>query len=823
MSGQTMTAKNKEMYKKLLFIFLIISVFVVADYSESKAQTDFISESVFYYQPASTVYGLEAIWTNPAALGRYKTASYQFLIDYDDDKFAQSWGTAFNRSSLGLAFRSLDNSFGDDIHEYIFAVGIPTQKFADIGLSYRYIKEGPDGFDGKDFWNVSLTGQYQRNFRWAAVFNNLNKEEIAGVKQDIAMRYSLGFRPNNIKLTLAVDMLLSSSTKIRNADYIYHAEFSPSDGLYLNGYIDNNSNFQLGFRVNLVKYFFSNKSNFSKNADHLNSTLIIGATSNDQPSVISPQKKRLLINLPNSISENPNQYLFQKERISFLDILLQIYRASDDANINSMLLKLDRPSLGLAQAEELRSALSYFQSSGKKIVCYLKNPSNLTYYIASSADKIVIPPVSQFRLTGLRMELSYYGATLDKIGVKLDMMRIGAYKTATERYTEKEATEENREQVNRILDNIYDNFTTDIAENRKISSDSLRHLIDMGPLTSKEAYDYNLVDTLLYEDEISSLYGSKEGQFKKSPMVSIQNYQNDTLIVDRWYELPTIGVIVADGEVSEKRSGLMPFSGKTDVTPSLMQLACRQIGRDIEDVVLRVNSPGGDALAGDKIYHSFDKKLNRKNTVVSFGNIAASGGYYFSMADTNKSHIFVNKSSLTGSIGIFGGKADLSGFYDKLEVGKELYQRGKYSAMMSNMRPFTEEERRKYMDHLRAMYDHFLELVSDARGLDIDSVDNLGQGKVWMGSEAISNGLADEVGGFKAALDKIASEKNYDDYRVEFYPKKRKIFQIPGLSLFGSVKNLLTKNSGAINSVEELILPESPFYLMRMPFDLSFQ
>ncbi|HKK20630.1 MAG TPA: S49 family peptidase, partial [candidate division Zixibacteria bacterium] len=359
-------------------------------------------------------------------------------------------------------------------------------------------------------------------------------------------------------------------------------------------------------------------------------------------------------------------------------------------------------------------------------------------------------------------------------------------------------------------------FVKGIAEGRHITADSVKTIINNGPFTSEEALSDGLVDGLSYYDEL------RDSLVQPMREIPVSLYVDDTLVNDSWKQVPTIAVVVADGEVSEENSSFSLLAGQSYVTPSKMKMAFAQAMTtpNVAGVVFRVNSPGGLALAGDKIFHDAGKVTEELPFVVSMSNIAASGGYYISMT---ADRIYANPATLTGSIGIFGGKADFSGFYKKIDLGKELFTRGKYAGMLSTMRPFTEDERDKYFSQLSAMYGHFVDLVSSNRNLPVDSVDNLGQGEEWTGREALVNGLVDSLGGIRESIAFTAHEIGASDYRVRLFPEKRPLFDLPGHSLVNLVASVFARNHSAASLADRIDLDGFEGMFTRVPYDLSIQ
>ncbi len=797
-----------------LFALLLLSVLISTPAAQTVDRVP-IPDGVFYYQPASTVFGAEAAWVNPAGLGRFNSPSAQVMADYFNDDFAQSWGWISGAEQMALGWRKLA-TMGGDLKEWLYAGALPVGHTNTIGFSYRYMPEGPGVYNKRHYWNIGLLSQGRGPLALGAVFSNLNRGKVAGERTEVEMRLSAGYRPSGEKFTFAVDAFLSSGMRFRNADFVYHAEFTPIRGLYINGLYDSDQNFQLGFRVNFTRSFFGSKSGFNKSGDHRGTTSFLGYSELRQPSIMRGSQRRLALGLSGALPENPPKPVFGKQRASFTEILASIYRAADDPSIKELVVTLHEASPGFARAQELRMAFEYFRSRGKRLICHANAPSNLAYYIGTAADSLFIPPVSQLNLVGLRAELTFYAGTMEKLGVKMDLVKIGDHKTATEPWTRSASSEENRAQVNRLLDELYDQFAADIARSRNLTIDSVKKVIDGGPYTSADALRSGLVDGLCYQDEIDSCIG-------KSRSIPFARYLKDTLVNYSWDRAPVLAIVVAQGDITSDQGDVNPLGSPGGVTPTPFRkaFAATRRDKDVAGVIFRIDSPGGSAMASDDIYHYSQRTAQTKPTVISMANVAASGGYY--MAMTGKK-VFALPGTITGSIGIYGGKADLSGLYQKLDLGKELYTRGKFAGMMSWVAPFSSEEREKYYGQLNAFYGHFLDLVSANRNLTVDSVDNLGRGRVWTGREASRNGLIDQVGGLKQSIDWLAATLGTKEYRIRVYPENRPLFILPARSLFGMMAGVLGTNISGEVERGKAALPESNGEIFaRLPYDLTIE
>lgn len=799
--------------KKLLLTVVTVALSTCDVRGERLSQPD----GIFYYQPAASVFGAEALWVNPAGLSAYKADGIQLISDYRDGDWFKNKGVLLYRQRKALAYRTLEQPFDSTTKEWIVGLGLEMGASFEFGTSYRWISKGPSIYDGQKQWTIGLMRRPGGPLSWGIVIGNLNRHKIGGERTETELRYSLGYRPLGDKLTLAADAILSTKTRFKNADFIYHAEVTPKSGIYLNGLVDSHRNFELGVRVNLLQNFVGAKSRFNRSGNDRGTTMYVGTTSLRQPSVIPESPRRLIVPLSSFGEENPAKPVFGRSAPSFVDLILTLYRASSDSRVQEVLIKADGLGLSFAQAQEVRQAIGQLRASGKRVVFFDGLPGNLSYYLASAADRVIIPPVCQVNLVGLRAELTFYTGTMEKLGVHADLVRIGDYKTAAEPYTRTAASEENKAQLNRLMDNLFDQLTQGIAEGRKISTDSVKRLIDAGPFTSKEAKDFGLVDELAYY-----------AHFVKESKPRLKNidysaYVRDTVATGSWQSAPILALVVADGEIVGKYSGGSPMDSDPRITVGTMARAFEQArgDRKVRGIVFRVDSPGGDALASDAISQSTLAAARKKPLVVSMGGVAASGGYYVAIP---AKRLFADPATITGSIGIFGGKIDMSGLYQKIGLGKELFTRGKYAGWLSSSRPFTDDERAKYLHHLTAFYDQFIALAGKHRGLSADSVDKLGRGRVWTGQEALSNGLIDELGGLWESLEYLRQQEGITNYKVEVYPRRRPLFLLSSPKLVRSLVRAVLGGESGDDSVGELAgLSTDARVMARLPYDVVIQ
>jgi hypothetical protein len=279
--------------KKVIRLLILSSIFILCLFPiELSAQRLTIPSGAFYYQPASTVYGIESIWNNPAGLGRQKNSGFMIMLDYVNSDFGGNWAAAINREQFGLAYRKVDIPGDIDIKEIIISSGSKIGKSVTFGTNYRIFKDGPGDFDGLKQWEVGLSGRYRHQIRWAVIFSNLNRAKINGDRTETEMHYSLSYRPSGNFITIAADMFLSTKTKLSDADLIYHAEITPTKGLFINGFLGSDKSFQIGIRANLLKYITGTKFNYNSDKKHTHTTFYYGATDLKQESLIPEKNNR---------------------------------------------------------------------------------------------------------------------------------------------------------------------------------------------------------------------------------------------------------------------------------------------------------------------------------------------------------------------------------------------------------------------------------------------------------------------------------------------------------------------------------------------------
>lgn len=468
------------------------------------------------------------------------------------------------------------------------------------------------------------------------------------------------------------------------------------------------------------------------------------------------------LNLPFGVSES---------EIGLNDILSRIKAAKTDDNIKGIFLNPTTVGTGFATLKAIRDALVDFKESKKFIVAHSDGYSQKAYYLASVADKVYLNPQGSLDFRGLSSSTMFMKDAFDKLGVDMQVIKVGTYKSAVEPFILNSMSDANRQQVTSYLNSIYDAFLTDLSEGRKINTDSLRQYADMYAVrNADDAIKYKFIDAKLYKDElISEIKKRLEIKDKEDiSVVSITKYagkQTESKGADEIAVLYAYGSIV-DGE------GATGEIGGDKISRELRKL--REDDK-VKAIVLRVNSGGGSALASDIIWREVELTKKVKPITVSMGDYAASGGYYIAAAADS---IFAEKTTLTGSIGVFGLIPNFKSLMNnKLGIKFEDVKTSKYASLMTTPdKPLTEEEKVIIQGDVNAVYHTFMDRVAKGRNITIAQVDSVGQGRVWTGEQALQIGLVDKIGNLDDAIKSAAAKGKLTSYYTKEYPAKEDPF-----------------------------------------------
>lgn len=482
----------------------------------------------------------------------------------------------------------------------------------------------------------------------------------------------------------------------------------------------------------------------------------------------------------------PTPSLFRKGEPLRLRRLLEVLEAvAAHRRIRTLLLIVRPVAVGWAQIEEIHRALDRIHSAGKETLCYLEGADNKAYYLASGARRIAMPPSAPLDLVGLRAEMFFFRDLLDRFGVLPELFQVGSYKSAGEMFLRRDLSPAAREMTESILADLHRRFVAKAAERCRRTPEEVERLIDGGPYTARSALDAGLIDELAYEDEIEARLEGEAAALKRFPVAKLAPREGFVrrLVTRR---RPSIAYIVAEGVVvhgeSRRGPGRQPLLGSSGLAELLR--SARE-NRRVKAVVLRINTPGGSALASDLIWREVKLTADRKPLIVSLGDVAASGGYYIAAPG---GRILANANTLTGSIGVLGGKFSIGKLMDRLEIGTEAVETGRNAGYASIARPFSESAAGIVRAQLEDFYERlFLPKVAEGRGRSVEEIRPCAEGRVWTGSQALKVGLVDEIGGSTEAIETARREAGLEGrrYRLVILTRRRSLRDLISFALSG--------------------------------------
>jgi protease-4 len=499
--------------------------------------------------------------------------------------------------------------------------------------------------------------------------------------------------------------------------------------------------------------------------------LFVGILSNvSRKSVISIKPKTVLVlDFKGPIKERFIDNPFAKLKggdnndIGLNELIENIAKAKDDANISGILLDLNTVVAGAATKEEIRKALLDFKNSGKFIFAKADYYYNGNYYLASLADKIYLTPTGEMLFNGTSAQPMFYKGLLDKVGVEIQVVRHGKFKGAVEPFIKDHLSDENKLQIRKYKESVYNTWMNNVATDRKINPEDLFALAyDMKVHSPEDAKNYKLVDELAYADEVDKAIQDKLGITEKDKInyVSYSKYKNASGKKKEGDKNNKIAVIYAEGEINDGEGDEDNIGGKRYAEV----ISKARKDDKIKAIVLRINSPGGSALASDLIWREVKLAAEKKPVIVSMSDVAASGGYYIAAPAT---YIFAEPTTITGSIGVFGLFPNAQKlFNDKLGITVDTVKIGRLSDLGNFARPFTEDEKVLLQSFIERTYDNFITRVAEGRHKEKGDIDSIAQGRVWAAADALNLGLIDKIGSLEDAVKMAAEKANITSYRI---------------------------------------------------------
>lgn len=706
--------------------------------------------------------GAGSHWRNPANLGLDPDPGVMFIFNEQVagpnealGALGSDLGLAMNGGPLGAGIAYRSHGDGESWWTLSSGLGIALDESAAFGARAAWQLPGAD-HDNAVLWDLGLTLRPTHWLGVAGVVQNLGQ---ADANLQLRRRYGPGvvFRPFGDRLLLGVDALWQDTDDTPERVIGANLRAEVVRGLMLRASGDETG--EVGVGLELLFGRWGGGAFVRAPSGAPGPTVASGyiATTDRERRLFSTAPRVAAFDLDGPYAYQPTGGLFRaRPGESYINLLERLKTAAEDPGLAGVVLELDRTPFSFAQIQELRQVLETAKANDKKVIVYLhRATSNGAYLLASVGDHVLLHPAAELDIVGLSAEMMYFAGTLDLLGVEARYARRAEYKSGPEPMTRTGSSPPAQEQLEALLDDLSAAWMADVGAARGRDEAAMRALVDEAPYTAARAEELDLVDGLVYPDELEE---TLEELF--SPRLEVDERYHARSETEGWQARRELAVIYVTGTIvsgSSSAPGLFGggFTAGSDTV--VRQLDAARKDPAVKAVVLRVDSPGGSSFASEEIWRAVDRVQRRgKPVVVSMGGTAASGGYYVSAgADA----IYAEPTTVTGSIGVYAGPViDASELLDRIGVGTELYTRGRNAAMFSISKPMDDHEFAALDRMVGATYDMFKERVADGRGMNADEVEEVARGRVWSGTDALDVGLVDALGGFHDAVARARSE-----------------------------------------------------------------
>lgn len=628
-----------------------------------------------------------------------------------------------------------------------------------LGASYNIFSSSDDaGLDKLNSWDAGLMFRPLRHLSFGASVRDFDGPRLNGVQLPVRYDVGLALRPLTDRVALAGDFLIDSQTGLPGSRLSFAALFEPLDGLVISGGLATGLHQgdvvgQVALTLNAVHAGAAWSGGGGSDLGNAWDQLVQLRVSADRYRPLPIARDRFLVlDVPQLLSRPSGtlvSLLAPSGREPYLELLGILDRVREDRTIAGVLVKVSGlPEVGHGRVEELRQALLDLRRKGKRVYALFVDGGDDEYLLATAAERIWTVPQATFLVNGYTATATFLAGTLSKIGVTVNVARVGAYKSAPDMYTRTDMSVEERETLDAWLDGLYRRSVTTVEKSRHLSQEKVTTVINQGILSARAAKEAGLIDEIAYPDELQRLFERSHGRELELVGETPKSFD----VPRRWGTRPKISVINVEGLLTEGKSRSDPF-GLTRIAGAETVLRALETAMDdplSKAIVLRIDSPGGSGPASDLVWRAVEKVRERKPVVVSMGDTAASGGYYIAVA---AERIYAEPSTLTGSIGVFALKPSFGGLLEKVGVTQEILHRGERADILSLSRPWSPGEQQAMQQWVDEFYEEFISRVAKARKMTKAQVDAVGRGRVFSGEAALAAGLVDELGGLSDAVD----------------------------------------------------------------------
>ena len=707
--------------------------------------------------------GAAALESNPAGLGFLD--GWDFVIEHTEAEDGVGRGTAalfglrlFGPIVVGADVQLLRPEAFADTFKGGFGIALSPSPSFSLGLAYHGLISDDD--PGLDALSALDLGLIWRPFHWLAIgadVHDLTTPVLHG--KPIPRSYDVGFalRPGTARFTFEAEVRINEDNG--DSDPAARLLFDPAEGFHVGlgaRLLPRGSDLglmttaTLGFdwaRIGVESGAYVDVPAGSGEVEYAGVSAGLRVTNEPRLSIGRPGGVYVDVVFDGVPSEASSPGVLGGGRVAFTSVIAYLERLRGDDHVDGVVFRLRSFDAGWGQVEELRAAAMRLRDSGKHVYFHFAELGTRGYYLATAGEGVWVEPPGGIWLTGLYSSHLYYEKILDTIGVRAQFIKYGKYKSFPEAFTRTGPSDGADEVQGSLMDALYGQVVTAIAGARKKTEEEVRTIVDQGPYTSQAAVDAGLVEGAIYYDEMEDTLRERLG----FPVQLRHGYLPESPLWPQWGEPDRIAVIAIEGSLVEGTSSTVPLLGMRMAGSRTIEAAIDAALGDssVKAIILRIDSPGGASLSADHVWRKVVNAKKSKPVIISMSNVCASGGYYIAAAGDR---VFADAATYTGSIGIFTGKFSVTRLFEIIGVNQVAWKRGSNADLLTFERPWTDEQSKMMYDKLGFYYRQFLEAVSKGRGMTVEEVDAVAQGRVWLGSQALEHKLVDEVGGIHEAI-----------------------------------------------------------------------
>ena len=698
----------------------------------------------------------------------------------------------FDRVSIAFPGAGISGWWDDDVSMRKFNLSSSTnilENIASFGVGYTWfdptVKASP--FSGKNFYTLGMVVRPLDWFSFGLV--RRGGMDFPG-DSDVEAVYRAGFavRPLGEDITIVTN--LETGTEFEDYKFSAGLEVRPMEGFAIRA--DAGEDYlsfgmEAGFGSAGISLGAISDNDYSYRTSRADITFSTGPG----PDLLGPSGIFIRIDT-DQFDELRQRPFLGSVQPCFTETALLLDRIASDNSISGVIVDIEGSAGSLAQAEEIRNQLQRIKQSGKKVYFYIESAGNGGYYLASCGSSIWMHPCGRISFSGLASEMLFLREFLDRIGIYPDLQHIGEYKSASDMFTRSDMSDAQRRATSTLLESFQRELTAGVANGTGLEPAQLRTIVDTGSYTATRAVAAGMVRGICYQDQVENKIGEELGRDINT--ISLGAYAASIPADDTWGPDRHIAVVVASGSIMRGKSGSsFPFGRimGSETVSDVLEEAASQPG--VQAIVLRIDSPGGDALASSDIHHAVERARSKIPVIVSMGGVAGSGGYYMACG---ADWIFADRMTLTGSIGIISGKFSFGGLMENLRINVEEVSTNPMASMYSPFRQYTDGERERSFELMEDGYNVFIETVAEGRDMTFEEVDSIGRGRIWSGTDALEIGIIDECGGVVDAIYYAAGLTGMDideipDVRIYPTPSFPGTMELPGFGVSESLVEFL--------------------------------